>query len=760
MPSYTFSKSSSPPRILTEEPVGSDSPEATSSAKKPRRSTAFYPNVNSSNKPMKPFSRSAAKRESVMALGSIEHLQHYFTKAGIAAKRNPLLHKPHHGLVPAIGGLARIRTNPSLGSIAELQLPPSPAVPQPTRPAFPIVPKTYEVDPEHLLPGVIEDLIAVAEAWGFSGQDPTQRHTLGTASNSTNHDRSSSGNVAGGRIDGSFIDAGKGGDFDVLSVLQITTRAVRSVGNYLVSLPDESAETLRANFRPTLLGPDTSKKATITSSSTPSSSKQADPLSLIRRSALEVLTVLRDLEERYRLPLSDEAYDAQSDNGSRSGSSHSRVTSPSAMLEDDEGVGAAAANPGQHGEIDSDSSFTFMRVQGREESIPVWDDEEDVFAEPDEKEERQLWDDKLVLGSGWLYRQDVRLAELEKERQVINTYLDLVDEVIFDGDLEGGSQSKGVDDALAKLEGRESRKAERGWERERRKYRNKGTGSRSPKGRRVSAGDGEGKGLGLFNGSVLEPKRRVSTGMLTSIMNTVTLSDEPSHMGGIAEDEEYDEFVEDDDLPTWAKRSTFVDDDLGRAYALLAAFTPAHLLGSLQSPSEGSRTAFLESLSSGQILCLAYNASVRKSRKPWGFINRDSIHDIYSLEQAAEKDPAAGARTGWTFRRTDNLRLWVGALKLRYLLPLHVPSNHLATPHAGLGLAGVISGSSSPANGNTPLSSPGVTKLKFPTNATEPPVVFDAKIVAKKEEGWEEMLESVLIRWVNKVVDEKRGITK
>lgn len=55
--------------------------------KKARRQTAFYPNFNSSNKPQKPFSRSAAKRESVMALGSIEHLQHYFTKAGIAAKK-------------------------------------------------------------------------------------------------------------------------------------------------------------------------------------------------------------------------------------------------------------------------------------------------------------------------------------------------------------------------------------------------------------------------------------------------------------------------------------------------------------------------------------------------------------------------------------------------------------------------------------------------------------------------------------------------
>ena len=72
----------------SQSSLGSE-PDSTTqtSTKKARRQTAFYPNMNASNKPLKPFSRSAAKRESVMTLGSIEHLQHYFTKAGIAAKK-------------------------------------------------------------------------------------------------------------------------------------------------------------------------------------------------------------------------------------------------------------------------------------------------------------------------------------------------------------------------------------------------------------------------------------------------------------------------------------------------------------------------------------------------------------------------------------------------------------------------------------------------------------------------------------------------
>ena len=63
--------------------------DAGGSLKKSRRQAAFYPNTQ--NKPSMPFSKSAAKRESVMALGSIEHLQHYFTKAGLTSRRRYVL---------------------------------------------------------------------------------------------------------------------------------------------------------------------------------------------------------------------------------------------------------------------------------------------------------------------------------------------------------------------------------------------------------------------------------------------------------------------------------------------------------------------------------------------------------------------------------------------------------------------------------------------------------------------------------------------
>lgn len=81
---------------LDPSPNGKDKPDPFPWINKQRRQVAFYPNLNSSNKPQKPFSRSAARRESVMTLGSIEHLQHYFTKTGLAANRECAPTAPSH----------------------------------------------------------------------------------------------------------------------------------------------------------------------------------------------------------------------------------------------------------------------------------------------------------------------------------------------------------------------------------------------------------------------------------------------------------------------------------------------------------------------------------------------------------------------------------------------------------------------------------------------------------------------------------------
>ncbi|KAF8583679.1 hypothetical protein K439DRAFT_1570533 [Ramaria rubella] len=631
--------------------------------KKARRQTAFYPNTI--NKPQKPFSRSAAKRESVMALGSIEHLQHYFTKTGIAAK-NPL--KPNSGLVPAIGPriLATDSDMPSSAQQPHFILPPSPMVPPLLRPAFPPIVKTYQTDPELLKPGVIEDLEAVERAWGL-GQHP-------------NFSRDPE--LLGGG-DKSNLPSG---NFDVLSVLKTTTQTIRAVRNYLVSLPDDfsTPRPPHVEFRPQSLSPPTSTPRKVSQSDN-------DPLTLIRKSALEVLTLLRHLEETSRIPLSDDVYEVQSDAGSSSARSQTpggteRVASPFTTTSGDD-------------DDESTASFSFSVVKEpiRKNSVLVWSDEEDSGGEEDE-EKKERWDERLVLGGGWLYKQDLQLDGLKKERDVVRRYLDAVDKILFD---------------------KQESESRRGWEKE--------------KARLEAEKMREGRaGLSLIGGRT---RRVVSAGMVDALRDMM-VSEEPEEMLHSVVEEEEEEGVDDADLPDWAKRSKFEDDPLSRLLSLLVTLLPPNLLSLLPPPNDSDRATLLLKLSSGQILCTAYNIAVRKSRKPWGYITKTAIHDVATLEAQPidENDGDKEKKTiGWTFRRTDNLRLWAAALKLRYMVPLGFPKNLQI---------------------NSPAASPISSQQSFPA---EPIIVFDPQLVSKREEGWDTMLETAALRWMWCVVKERRG---
>lgn len=385
-------------------------------------------------------------------------------------------------------------------------MPPSPIVPNPpSRPQFSPHVKTHEVDPESLLPGVIEDLIAVAQAWCLDGNPESEQ-------------------------------------FDVLQVLKTTTRAVRSTRNYLLSLPDESTGTIRAQFRPRILTPAPVKlrqsrsgtnlaAAAVVAAST--ISHQPDPLVLIRRAALEVLTVLRQLEESCRLPLDDDAYDAGSDGGGLHAAASDTDSSQPQYYPDPRNGGF---------DPDASMSFSLVQVQGRDESVPVWEDEEeDVFALDAEeaKEKRDAWDERLVLGSGWLYKQDVVLSGLKKERDVVSGYLDIVDEVLFEGKKGQG----------------------RGWGRVKREREVRAV-SRAAKTRRVSSGEAVDRPL-----SDRDFRRRASSDMI-SFMRGMSLSEEPDSILEMQEEEaeeNLDDELEDDELPDWAKRGMFEHNRLGKS---------------------------------------------------------------------------------------------------------------------------------------------------------------------------------------------------
>ena len=398
------------------------------------------------------------------------------------------------GLVPALGcGVARLSIQPS-DEASQLQLPPSPVIPQPVQPAFPPYVKTFEIDPENLRPGLIGDLESVIRVWCLDdGSDvaPSSALDQDTAVPEANENTQTSDN------------------FHILKALKITTHAIRSVRNYVVSLPSESSVVTgnqRQHYRPQHL-----TNLPVQKRHNPNPSSASVALSRTRKAALSALSVLRLLEESSRLPLSDDAYDAQSDHGS-----HFRMASPSNRSDGVDGDRAPTSD-------DDQPAFTLIRVQGRNEQVPVWEEPEDDFNQPQEEQKREGWEERLVLGSGWLYKQDIQLSSLTKERQEVKAYLDVVDEVLFGGPKDG----------------------QRGWRRER---------DRSPKNRRVSTGEADRRGAATpdirpFNGCA------ISTGILND-----TLAEEPEGMDAIEEESA----VGDDDLPEWAKRSTFPNDPLGR----------------------------------------------------------------------------------------------------------------------------------------------------------------------------------------------------
>ncbi|EJD38347.1 hypothetical protein AURDEDRAFT_139582 [Auricularia subglabra TFB-10046 SS5] len=570
---------------------------ASTTSKAQRRQTAYYPLVNASNKPSKPFSRSAAKRESVLQLGSIEHLQHYFTKTGLKAATNPLEKKLNKNLVPALGpALAHLAPSALPTIVADFDLPPSPMIPPPrVQQPFAAFERTYEVDPEALKPGVLDDLAAVVRVWGLDAS------ALPVASDDADAPTPTQRSLS--PVPPS--PSGPRPEFNVLNALKSTTRAIRSVRNYVLALPDEVVHKTSRPFRPGSLAhapaPPPKKHA----------AKSGSGDALVRKAALDVLTILRELEESARIPGTDRQDLAEDERGSNFLGEGERSLTPSSMGSGHEERRAS------FGASVSGSSRSF--------SVPVWEDDEEE-EEEDDSPKREHWDDRLILGGGWLYRTDIKLAELEKERNVIKRWLEVVDKIVF-------SDGKAV--------------------------------TRSP------------------------------------MPMAMTLTEEP----------EEEPEVQDHNLPNWARRHAFGDDFDERAHALLANLLPATLLPLL--PLDGNRSELLAALSSGQLLCTAYNVAVRKSKKPWGYIDPDAIHDI--ANEAAEKEKKV-----WTFRRIENLRLFAAALKLRYLVPLVSPGQ------------------------NAP---PG----------PEPPIVFDARVVGKLEPGWEEVLERTVRRWVDAVVAEKRA---
>ena len=578
--------------------------------------------------------------------------------------------------MPALGPLVIPQDQPSIPTLT-FDLPPSPELPRSdAQPLPPPVDPSPFVDTNALKAIAIQDLEDVQTCWSLS---PSGSSILG---------------LRGMK----FLDPSGSSTFsnnlDILELLKTTTRAIRSVRNYVVALPeDDPSLTFRQHvvdafrnqphqkvkYASLRVFPSPKKTTKVLhpasglSTHIPTVPLPPSPLTLIRKSALDVLGALRDIEERYRLPLADDPFEITLSEGGNGSTMQSlttflteRTASPSAHSADDDvsdlGGGTAISSSTswsspQRGRRSVTKSpvkpeVVPLIVQGRDKAVHVWADPSDDEWEDDfdRESKRDDWDEKLVLGGGWLYQNGIDLSSLDKERGAVGRYLDLVDEILFGSTNETG---------------------QRGWVRAKKEMVNGSKGGRK-------------SGRSSFGGVEGSPRRadekRLVNPVLLHAMNDFTTIKEA---GGTDDPfiEEEEEEIPDQELPDWAKRSKFENEPVCRLLSFLVYHLPSELLSFLpfpptppSSPTSSSsaqrsfRSKLLDILSDGQLICTAYNGAVRKSKKPWGFIQLETVHDLLGLtedsdtgeEDAMTLGPSLRnkGRTSWTFRRTENLRYW------------------------------------------------------------------------------------------------------
>ncbi len=184
------------------------------------------------------------------------------------------------------------------------------------------------------------------------------------------------------------------------------------------------------------------------------------------------------------------------------------------------------------------SLSSVVSVPGRSEAVHVWVNDEDIsFSDfDDDKPARDIWDERLVLGSGFLYRRDVTLEGLVEGTRSDQEVLDTVDEVIF-----GGVRNDGKRGWQAEAEENRERPKARGGETFEpcapSKSQSPNRSGPSNGGLEISLGD-----LSLSSDNTIEA------------LNEIQEEDEGEDGGSS---------IDDEHLPKWARRSAFNDDQLG-----------------------------------------------------------------------------------------------------------------------------------------------------------------------------------------------------
>ncbi|POW14411.1 hypothetical protein PSHT_07442 [Puccinia striiformis] len=723
MASLPFPSSSPPPTPTTTTTTTNElsSPGNMEQQNTNRPRMAYYTPMNP-----RQFSSSAAKRDSVMALGSIAHLQHYFVRNGLATKNR---YDYQASTTTAQTKPATIPCWKSLPNLSDLE--------SARRSNGPI---------GSSLPILGSRQLAATRAPSVASNADEELHLPSSSSPSLS--AAGSGNLQLSIPHSTDLE----NEGFIINLISLTTHAVRSVQKFIITIPDPdifSSTNIQTEDIPTwiILGSASSRTSSPSRPDSPQlnanrrTSSTFDPFAIFKKRA---------------------------------------VFGPDSRISYTDGEEFGAAKLGQINE--------------------------------DEEEEGE-GETALVLPSmGWEYRQDISLDHLRNEALIVKDWLECVD-----GILEGlkiitaGSNrhNRNRNRHIKKIKKKKSdlnllsptiNKPTKTIK----KKKSFTSSSLSPEGTIKKEKNVFKKIMNStkFQTSPTSTKSTKNKQQQQQIVPAISLEEEHDHLeehdeGSEEYQDEYQEHEDDDDdeydddeeedneecLPDWARNDRFIslnniddqspsstkeeDLQLARLFNCLISHLPVDLLVHLVPPvgENGSKIGFLDSLSDGTLLCIAYNIVLRKSQRPWGFIPVESIHNLAvdqsvctglnNLEIDDDKTSStlgggAGAgggpnKIGITFRRMENIKVWSAALKLRYLIKGEIPTTK-----------------SSPPNSNAtthhqhqqqldPNSSPSHHHHHH-LNHTK----FDPKSIAKKSDDWDHALLYMILKWLESVKNEKR----
>ncbi|KAJ9092943.1 hypothetical protein QFC19_008541 [Naganishia cerealis] len=703
-PNRECSSSGNAKSISHSNDVSSDIP-APKTPTTPRTSSAQH-------KQMRKFARSADKRQSVHMLGSIQHLQRHFMRFGQEETDGSNV-KPDVGsfLTSISSNAESYANNENDNDNANIAVAPATVA----KPPFPL--GTPKVDLGKLRREAFESLKSLEEMWRVNEtQEPSNRETHDGQEGCVQLELSST---------------------NILDLLKTTVDAIRAVRAWSLAVPATSLirsehpqhEHLRASHQfaskpriPTISTP--SRPAPQPSSRSASGTsmrlvgrnadgegkvgEEKDSLSDLRKAALNVLACLRGVEEKFRV---DDVVDS-SPEGRGEDETHSRLESMSLDRQELPLILTAKPHISERPE-DGPSTLPNKRI---EESEDLWFFSQRVGRDKDEwtEEEKKGWYERLSSGeAGWSYRDDVRIPdELPEETEVVRRYLETVVKTFFGADaLQGKSQIP--------------------W---------RSVGRNSDQG--VKDDD-----LANETDETGEPVSRTQAEAQEQAM-----------------------------LPTWLDSQVWAGRPIERIRALLEDSLPSSVLGLVSaSGDQDVRMKLLTRLSDGYLLTLAFNTVLGRSAGSWGFIPDEDVYDTldsgittadpssHAAEYTGDETPSARRQKDYTFRKAGNLRCWGAALKLRYGVPLTFPIQAIdLQPSIPLIQTTDRSSRSVPASRH-PSPSPSRRASNNAARGTLDAgsgegnavgIAFDPVRIARREEGWDRMLEAAVAAWVDGVSSE------